>query len=165
MALSRSIARLLSKIVSQHDDFIAQLRAFDRQLHARKEGDVLSATVELLEELRGPLLKHFREEDVVFFPAVLLVNEDYRTVRLILKLHAEHCWFRHELVHLDQAFGQMLRERTLPSKRAQNEMNLFVTRLGLHAEVENERVFPLWEKNPNYRLALNRIWAQARQGD
>ena len=165
MALSRSIGRLLSRIMCQHDDFVSPLKAFDRKLHARKQGDFLSATVELLGELRGPLLAHFRQEDVLFFPAVLLVSEDYRMVRLILKLHAEHCWFRHEVVRLDQAFGQMLRDRTLPPKRAQNEMNLFVTRLGLHAEVENERVFTLWEKNPNYHLALNRVRSQARQGD
>lgn len=148
-----NINNQVAKIAKEHQIITDYVVKFNNSLKIRDK-EFFKGIASFFDFLEKDLLKHFRFEEIVIFPASIVGESKYDNILLVMTLQKEHGILENQL----QLLISELNDLKITHQKLSNEMidkiRLFFDALKTHAKREMTDLFPMIDANPKSKALL-----------
>lgn len=143
----------VAKISKEHQIITEYVVKFNKSLKIRDK-DFFKGILSFFNFLEKDLLRHFRFEEVVIFPASIAGDPQYGNILMVMSLQKEHGLLENQLQILSAEIYDLKRSREKLSNELINRIRIFLEELKKHAKREMTGLFPMVNANPRSKSLL-----------
>lgn len=154
--MKEKIRQAVEKQSREHEHIFLKAAHFDRSLLENRYSDIYVMIRSLTSLMELDLMKHFDQEEQLFYPAALLGVPDYEMTQLVLALQKDHGMLIREFELIRDEAVRMQEGHALDEKLVQR-FKEFLAHLQNHARWEADIFFPKLDKSAEAHAAMEAI--------
>ncbi len=157
------IANAVAKISKEHKIITDYVLVFNTKLKV-KDQEFFNGLNGFIAFLKKDLLKHFRFEELIFFPAAILGEKAYDTTLMVMNLQKDHGLLESRL----NAVIHDIKDQKLTPENTKDEhieqIKGFLDALKVHAKRELVELYPMLDGNPRSKALMKSYFEEIKEG-
>ena len=148
-----NINNKVAKIAKEHEIIIKYVVEFNKKLKTRDK-EFFKGIVSFFDFLEKDLLRHFRFEEVVIFPASLIGESQYGNTLMVMTLQKDHGTIENQLQVLMSEIKDLKASHEKLSNELIDKIKVFFELLKTHTKREMTDLYPMIDVNTKSKSLL-----------
>ncbi len=158
-----NINNAIAKISKEHKIITDYVVVFNSKSE-EKDQEFFHGLNRFIEFLKKDLLKHFRIEELIFFPAAILGEKAYDTTLMVMNLQKDHGLLECRLNALIREIKDHKVDPTNLRDEALLQIKEFLEALKVHAKRELLELYPMLDENPRSKALMKSYFQEIKEG-